>query len=149
MPEPLLRKCIELLDRCDFELLDPKAPRGPRQCTRCQRKHGGPVDPLEIFLCDKGRRELIGYAFYCPGCDQAHQFYIKAPSDRPENDIWIFNGNVKKPSFSPSLRRVNEDGGHECHLSLVEGVIEYHEDCSHPFAGQKIPLRPYPQHAAS
>ena len=41
-----------------------------------------------------GSDETIGYMFYCPGCEEWHQFRL---------DRWTFNGNIECPTVSPSI----------------------------------------------
>lgn len=73
------------------------------------------------------------FLFWCPGCEGYHSF----------NHHWKFDGNMDKPTVSPSLL-VN--AGRECpseprcHLFLRNGVIQFLSDCTHDLAGQSVPL---------
>lgn len=67
------------------------------------------------------------YNFYCPGCECYHGF----------NNTWDFNGDMEKPTVSPSLL----SSPVRCHLFIREGNIEYLTDCEHKLAGQIVPLR--------
>lgn len=91
-----------------------------------------------------------GLAFWCPGCNQAHQ--IKHGLGR-----WTWNGHVDKPTFTPSVLVqgtklvLDADGqwtgGWEldangdtiptvCHSYIVDGRIQFLGDCTHALAGQ-------------
>lgn len=83
------------------------------------------------------------HAFWCPGCVTVHIFYHK----------WKFNGDFKKPTFSPSLLCFVPE--HEfdgevipretlCHLFVVDGNIIYCGDSPHKLAGKTIPMEPIP-----
>lgn len=75
-----------------------------------------------------------GWAFFCPGCKCGHMF--------AKDGRWTFNGDLTKPTFSPSLLY---SGGHEgqygrCHLFLRDGMIQFLSDCGHELAGQTVPF---------
>lgn len=80
--------------------------------------------------------------FWCPGCKSVHEV----------NRGWTFNGDVVKPTFSPSVRVTWSwrwpDQPHEhhcCHSFVRDGQIEFLSDCTHALAGQTVPLPPYPE----
>lgn len=77
------------------------------------------------------------YRFHCPGCGCSHWF--RAKGDRP---CWEFNGDVDKPTLSPSLKVCgrDENGDTVCHSFVREGMIEFLSDCTHALAGQTVPL---------
>lgn len=83
--------------------------------------------------------EVDTYLFFCPGCKETHPFQVPR---------WSFNGDMEKPTFSPSLL-VYESGRNraenqapsrktQCHLFLTDGVIQYCGDCPHELAGKSI-----------
>lgn len=86
----------------------------------------------------------LGYAFWCPGCDSAHEVWIK----HGNRDRWAFDGNVNAPTFSPSvLCRWAHGPAHEprvCHSFVRTGRIEYLSDCTHALAGQTVDLPEFP-----
>jgi hypothetical protein len=89
-----------------------------------------------------GADEIYGYAFYCPGCKSAHVFNVVR--DRPSGPLWTFNGNLEKPTFSPSLIvRFPHPPPQTCHLFVRNGQIEYLSDSCHELAGQTIDLPPF------
>lgn len=73
------------------------------------------------------------WSFRCPneGCG-FHQV----------DDGWTFNGDLEKPSFTPSVRcwwtgidegeRVTET----CHFYVTDGKVQFLSDSTHAFAGQ-------------
>ncbi len=81
---------------------------------------------------ESARRQPSGetvYYFLCPGCKTNHLFEGK----------WTFNGDMEKPTFSPS--HVNLiDATRRCHIFITDGVVQYLSDCTHELAGQSIPL---------
>jgi hypothetical protein len=83
----------------------------------------------------------VSYWFWCEGCESYHRFVTKWPKGET-GPTWQFNGDMKKPTFTPSyLAR----GVERCHLYLTDGVIRYLDDCTHKLKGQSVPL---PQEAA-
>ena len=77
-------------------------------------------------------------SFWCPGCKREHPFRIK-----PEDgySVWSFDGNMKRPTFSPSLlihARAND--GAMCHLFVRGGQIEFCSDSQHELAGKTVPM---------
>ena len=94
---------------------------------------------LKPVADDAGR--VQGYAFFCPGCQHAHVFYVAG------NITWTFNGDRQSPTFMPSL--LNTCDGHvdpkqrRCHLNLVAGKLNYGTDCTHDLAGKVVDLPDY------
>lgn len=85
-----------------------------------------------------------GLMFKCVGCGRAHRINIgEGPGPR-----WSWNNNPDKPTFSPSVlvRYEGTDAGIDgappsvCHSFVVDGQIQYLGDCTHPLAGQTVPL---------
>lgn len=78
------------------------------------------------------------YTFHCPGCKQLHVFTTK--NEGRQHPIWVFNGNVDKPSFTPSLLCNPNHLPTRCHLVLIDGQIHYQGDCYHELKGQIIDM---------
>jgi len=61
---------------------------------------------------------------------------------------WEFNGDMKKPTFTPSLMVSygwTVDGvrqQRQCHSRLIDGEWQFLNDCTHKLAGQTVPLTP-------
>lgn len=87
---------------------------------------------VEKFNDQDGK--FIGWGHYCPGCKMHHMF----------DKRWKFNGDVEKPTFSPSML-VRYTWGKEqkecrCHYYLRNGEIRYLSDCLHSLKGKTIEL---------
>lgn len=103
-----------------------------------------------------GNGGLYGYTFPCRGCGEIHQ--IKTTGE-PK---WDFNGDVEKPTFSPSYltwvdpnpnaspepqyKKYRE--GFRCHSFIRDGKIEYLSDCTHELAGQTLPMMTWEEYEA-
>jgi len=98
--------------------------------------------------------KLVGYRFRCPACGFSHCFYTHPDDElkaelgpRPDNPTkfgWDFNGDFEKPTFTPSLLG-EVDEGVICHLNLTNGVLIYHNDCTHALRNQQVPLEAKPK----
>ncbi len=99
-----------------------------------------------------GNEEVVGWAFYCPGCRSHHAPYVK-PHANPKGASWSFNGDVDRPTFNPSILTRVERGNRSqdpdrpnksqdlvCHLFVKDGIIEYLSDCTHELARQTIEM---------
>lgn len=100
------------------------------------------------------RKTSEGYAHWCCACEEMHSL--------PHS--WKFNGDVNKPTFSPSFNhsgiKRNMVGGKwvgegkdawlydsqgkpiptVCHYILTDGVLHYCGDCTHSLSGQSVSL---------
>lgn len=76
------------------------------------------------------------YFIKCPGCKSWHPFNVD-PS-RPQ--VWQFNGDVNKPTFTPSLLVNGSHPESRCHLFLTNGKIQFLSDCHHELAGQTVDM---------
>lgn len=102
------------------------------------------VRVTKVFCRAGEYKGAVTYAFHCPGCESLHAIQV-GPGDKG----WSFNGDLVKPTVSPSIL-VN---GHpqyrhptepRCHSFVKEGRIQFLSDCEHPLAGQTVDLPPYP-----
>ena len=82
----------------------------------------------------------VSWAFECPGCNMWHSCNETHPT--PSAPKWIFNGDVERPTFSPSVLVRYPDDGQEkrCHSFVTDGKIRFLDDCSHGLAGQTVEL---------
>lgn len=97
--------------------------------------------------------------FDCPACRCCHSFNtIQADPPQP---TWSWNGDMEKPTFSPSLlvtgtQPITDDehrrimAGEKitprplrCHSFVRNGNIEYCSDSLHEYAGKTVPLQPF------
>lgn len=111
-----------------------------------------------------------GLAYWCPGCEETHSIrYGTGPGPH-----WTWNGSGDKPTFHPSIR---VSSGHfvdgwvpgsacwctynaahpdiepsfvceNCHVWIVDGVIDFLNDCTHKLKGQKVQLPMHPSNEA-
>lgn len=100
------------------------------------------------------------YRFFCPGCKEHHAVYSKEANTNCQPQ-WDFNGDLNKPTFSPSLlyrtghfvkgqpqppncRHCKEDADLGvctiCHSFMREGKIEFLSDCTHALAGKTVEM---------
>jgi hypothetical protein len=70
--------------------------------------------------------------FDCPACKHKHIF----------DKRWTFNGDVNKPTFSPSLLcRWAENGVQKvCHSFVKDGNIQFLGDCTHELANKTVEI---------
>ena len=82
--------------------------------------------------------------FTCPGCKEAHAI----------SDSWGFNGDWKRPTFTPSFLTWNDPDprakegskfrtGWRCHSFITDGQIAFCGDSTHALAGQTVPMVPF------
>jgi hypothetical protein len=90
----------------------------------------------------------------CPACrDIEKEIGYTDPADggiAGEHEVpfigdraWSFDGNLDRPTLSPSLLRTCEYGGGSklvCHSFVRNGQIQYLGDCTHRLAGQTVDL---------
>lgn len=78
------------------------------------------------------RRAQDRYFHWCPACEEMHQL----------PDSWQFNGDVDKPTFSPSFKQTFRrmeivDGVSQaaltrvCHYIITDGLIQFCSDSWH------------------
>jgi hypothetical protein len=66
-------------------------------------------------------------------------------------DTWQFNGDLERPTFSPSFRHSAPDPDHPgtnvsvCHYILTAGILHFCSDSMHKLAGQQVPLPDLPE----
>ncbi len=97
--------------------------------------------PCKSFLSEITSSEVKAYSFWCPGCENRHVFYTRGTAS-----VWTFNGDMKSPTFTPSLLNTWEENGVQkrCHLFLTDGQLHFCSDSLHPLAGQAMPLAKAP-----
>lgn len=79
------------------------------------------------------------WVVFCPACRCGHGV----------TSGWTFNGDMERPTFSPSLLVTWEgfEDGKEtkkiCHSFVRDGKIQFLNDCTHALAGQTVPLEAF------
>jgi hypothetical protein len=71
------------------------------------------------------------WVFFCLPCGRSHPYSVPR---------WTFNGDVERPTFTPSLRILDGNNGTACHVNITDGKIIYHGDCPHSYANKVIDL---------
>lgn len=91
----------------------------------------------KLHLVDKERGL---YVFHCPGCGYGHHLETKPYTDinGKAHPVWQFNGDIDKPTASPSLLINKGWPEKRCHLFLRDGMIQFLSDCHHELAGQTV-----------
>ena len=73
--------------------------------------------------------------FFCPGCGHRIRLSTK---------IWQFDGNLEKPTITPSIKswiENKEDGiSFMCHSFITNGKIQFLSDCTHELKDQTVDL---------
>lgn len=86
--------------------------------------------------------------YWCQGCDGPHSIRVEGD----EHPLWVWDRNADAPTFSPSVLVTygGRDAGQEdapperCHTFIRSGMVEFLSDCTHPLAGQTLPLPDWP-----
>jgi hypothetical protein len=79
-------------------------------------------------------------AFYCPGCGYEHHVPISPLTGYTV--LWEFNGDLERPTITPSILRYAAGSEPRCHLVITDGVIHYGSDCDHALASQAVDMPP-------
>lgn len=102
-------------------------------------------------LPNEAERPYLNVVFWCPGCKLTHPYRIVKPG-RSEaevraifpNGCWTWNGDLEKPTFTPSLLCNASYPQYRCHLFVTAGQIRYCDDCHHDLKGKTIDMVPIP-----
>ncbi len=78
--------------------------------------------------------------FWCHACKTRHKVSLK----------WKLAGSILRPTIEPDFigktvvgsGGVNFDGVQTkyCHCKVINGTIQYYDDCEHSFKGQTVPM---------
>jgi hypothetical protein len=87
-------------------------------------------------------KQHYGWTFWCPGCAEWDEPGSHLHSTHAVDRTWTFNGDVNRPTLSPSVLVTGRFKGEErrCHSFVRDGRIEFLSDCSHKLAGQTVEL---------
>lgn len=88
--------------------------------------------------------KVTAYIFDCPGCGDSHEVSVH-PHKNAQGASWLFNGDLQKPTFSPSINaqiKRTELGLPDkiCHSWVTDGQIMFLSDSTHYLRGQKTGL---------
>lgn len=90
---------------------------------------------------------------WCPGCAAVegltgtHQVVVETGPAHDGGPVWEWDGELERPTVNPSLLVTYGRGDQSplvCHSLIVDGAWQYLGDCTHPMAGQTVPLPPLP-----
>lgn len=88
-----------------------------------------------LFAADEAEELFL---IWCPGCKRRHPFRTQGSGPK-----WRFNGDLLRPTFTPSLLCNRHSPEDRCHSFVTDGRIRFLADCHHELAGQTIDLLPY------
>lgn len=82
--------------------------------------------------------------FYCQGCSRWHYVPFNLVKEQDNPIEWYFNGNLYKPTITPSIKNTWHGGTGEnkvCHVNITDGQIYFHGDCTHRLAGRTLEVQ--------
>lgn len=110
---------------------------------------------MKVVALDRAYWPRGGYGHWCPACGNGHE--IDTEQKNSSGAIWKFNGNIERPTFTPSinmkwgryadpsiLKEHPNAGGGICHYIITDGKITYCKDCTHAMKGQTVALPDIP-----
>jgi hypothetical protein len=117
--------------------------------------------------------EVVGYEFYCPGCDERHLLNVRNGNPNGtggQQPVWTFNGDTLKPTFRASVlvqtgcktsahkpgdacwcnyeARYGKPAPYKCvrcHLFVTDGKIQFLGDSSHELRDLTVELPDIPE----
>ena len=57
-----------------------------------------------------------------------------------QRPVWKWNGDIERPTVTPSILVNSLRPERQCHLYLTNGFIKYLSDCHHDLAGHNIEM---------
>lgn len=95
-------------------------------------------------------KENNAYLEYkCPACGW-HGIPVKV--NVKEDNSWQWNGNLDKPTITPSVNHYYPESAYEqhpglkryrCHYIITDGIMNFCADCTHDKSGQSIIMVDY------
>lgn len=113
---------------------------------------------IKISNSHKKGESVFERLFFCPGCGNAHGFRSKEwpePKGLSDEDKkffknkWTWNGNMEKPTLSPSVhvqKKIGVDSKNNpvyetlCHSFVKDGMIQFLNDSKHRLKGKIVEL---------
>lgn len=112
---------------------------------------------MKIVPLDPNYWPRGGYGHWCPGCNSGHE--IDTVHRNSWGAVWTFNGDLERPSFTPSVNMQINPKGHKhyqpevasevCHYFITDGRIIYCGDSTHALSGKTVDLPDLPPQAFS
>jgi hypothetical protein len=107
---------------------------------------------MKIVRLDTAYWPAGWFGHWCPGCNAPHEISVDTPNGSGAK--WTFDGNMERPTFSPSInmrwgnrvpgQQANFKNGGQCHYFIRNGMIQFCGDCTHELAGKTISLPEIP-----
>ena len=77
--------------------------------------------------------------FDCPGCGETHRVPVRPSAHNKV--VWDWDGNVARPTISPSLLvDIRGSNPAKCHSYIKGGQIQFLNDCTHALKGQTVDI---------
>lgn len=92
---------------------------------------------LKLVTTQNGKPYM--YVFWCPGCNCSHGFKTKETTDNLHHQ-WKWNGDMEKPTVTPSIGTFMDLPNQRCHLFMKNGQLQFLSDSFHFLAGQTIDM---------
>ena len=108
----------------------------------------GMLREVHFWSDGKGEKhsELAALGALCPACGFEHRFRIDLEGHGHYKDnVWEFNGDYDKPTFSPSMgaNLLRQQEEHPvCHSFVQNGQWKFLDDSTHHMAGQTVDMIP-------
>ena len=81
------------------------------------------------------------FVFHCPGCRYDHPFHTGGiTANHPQ---WQWNGDLERPTFTPSLVVFKDDPARRCHSFVTNGSIQFLSDSHHDLKGMTVEIPEY------
>lgn len=83
---------------------------------------------------------------WCPACDIAKGIPVPGEDGQlpVEGPHWEWDGNLERPTLSPSILQRQSGKIPLCHSFLRDGRWQFLGDCTHALAGQTVDMVPVP-----
>jgi hypothetical protein len=77
--------------------------------------------PEKVRTSTEATADPVGLAFVCPRCMEVCSIMFQKVG---EHAIWSWNGNLEKPTCTPSILHNAGKGGCGWHVYLVDGIFK-------------------------
>lgn len=98
-----------------------------------------------LGIVGEGTLVYNGLWFVCPGClamkPEGSGLHMLPVNTAKKSPAWTWDGDMQAPTLEPSILTHYAEN-EICHSFLRAGVFEFLPDCTHPLAGQSVPMVP-------
>lgn len=88
------------------------------------------------------QKKNVGWGFRCTACDAYHILFTDIPDST--GSVYELYGSLEIPTIIPdqylNIKGSKDKADIVCHFNIKNGVITYHDDCTHIFAGLSLDL---------